>query len=70
MAAIPRQLYTEAEYLALERQSAYKNEYDQGEISVILGASSEHNLIAGNLKTYLHRTLRDKSCRMYLLDID
>lgn len=69
MSAIPRPLYTEEEYLTLERQAAYRSEYYRGEIFAMAGSSSEHNLMAGNLKTYLHRPLRERGCRMYLLEM-
>lgn len=69
MSAIPRHLYTEEEYLVLERQAVYRSEYYRGEIFAMAGSSSEHNLMAGNLKTYLHRQLRQRGCRMYLLEM-
>ena len=36
------------EYLALERKSETRNEYYNGEIFAMAGASREHNLIVGN----------------------
>ncbi|CCI18215.1 conserved hypothetical protein [Microcystis aeruginosa PCC 9807] len=40
--------YTPEEYLALEETSEDKNEYRQGEIIPMVGATTNHNQIAGN----------------------
>ncbi len=42
---------TPEEYLAFEREAEYKNEYVNGEIFAMTGASRKHNLIAGNITT-------------------
>ena len=39
--------FTPQEYLALERKSETRNEYYNGEIFAMAGASREHNLIVG-----------------------
>ncbi|MDQ4075352.1 MAG: Uma2 family endonuclease, partial [Chloroflexota bacterium] len=45
MSSLPKtQYYTPEEYLALEREAEYKNEYLNGEIYAMTGASREHNL--------------------------
>jgi len=41
------------EYLKRERQAEYKNEYLNGEIFAISGASRKHNLITTNLSVTL-----------------
>ena len=62
-------LITEAEYLELERHSETKNEYFQGEIFVMAGASECHNLIVSNLIIALGTQLRNKPCRVYPSDM-
>jgi len=54
--------YTVEEYLALERASATKHEFYDGEIFAMAGASVPHNLVAGNLFAALHAALRDRDC--------
>ena len=49
MATGPQQRLTIQEYLAFERQTETKNDYLDGEIFAMTGASREHNLIAGNV---------------------
>jgi Uma2 family endonuclease len=66
-AAVKR--YTVAEYLALERASATKHEYFDGEIFAMAGATEPHNLISGNSLTSLNQRLRDRPCRVYPSDM-
>ena len=55
--------YTPEEYLALEETSEDKNEYRQGEIIPMVGATTNHNQIAGNgcipLKSEYKYSLRE-----------
>jgi Uma2 family endonuclease len=60
---------TPEEYLAFERAAEYKNEYFDGEIYAMTGASRRHNLIAGNIFTALNNQLRDKPCEAYMSDM-
>ena len=60
---------TPEEYLAFERAAEYKNEYFDGEIYAMTGASRRHNLIAGNIFTALNNQLRDKPCEAYISDM-
>jgi Uma2 family endonuclease len=56
---------TPEEYLAIERAAEYKNEYVNGEIFAMTGASRKHNLIAGNLYGELRQELKGKPCEAY-----
>jgi len=60
---------TPEEYLAFERDAEYKNEYFDGEIYAMTGASRKHNLIAGNVFTALKQLLREKPCEIYISDM-
>ncbi|MFM8297309.1 MAG: Uma2 family endonuclease [Microcystis aeruginosa] len=48
LSATETKYYTPEEYLALEETSEDKNEYRQGEIIPMVGATTNHNQIAGN----------------------
>lgn len=61
--------YTPQEYLALERASQQKNEYFNGEIFAMGGASERHNLIAGNVFASLHTQVKGKPCKVYSSDM-
>lgn len=60
---------TPEEYLAYERAAEYKNEYFDGEIVAMTGASRRHNLIAGNIFIALKNQLRGKPCEVYMSDM-
>jgi Uma2 family endonuclease len=63
--AEPKQRLTIEEYLAFERQSETRNEYLDGEIFAMAGASRIHNLIAGNIFATIHNQLREHPCEPY-----
>ena len=56
---------TPEEYLAFERKAENKNEYVNGEIFAMTGASRKHNLIVGNLVRELGQQLKGKPCEVY-----
>ncbi|MFN3638536.1 MAG: Uma2 family endonuclease [Chloroherpetonaceae bacterium] len=60
---------TPAEYLAFERQSDVRHEYDGGELRLMAGASRTHNLIAGNIFAICHQQLRGKLCKPFMTDM-
>lgn len=62
-------LYTSEEYLALERVSETKNEFYQGEIIPMPGASREHNLIAMCIGAFLYMLLRKTIFEVYQSDM-
>lgn len=51
--ARPRHHYTYSEYLAYERDSGLKHEYDDGEISAMAGGSRRHNALASRVSAAL-----------------
>lgn len=69
MSAIPKQRFSEAEYLALESNSEIKHEYFHGEIFAMSGASPEHDRIFGNVFINLGVQLRGKPCEPFSSDI-
>lgn len=60
---------TPEEYLAFERAAEYKNQYFDGEIVAMTGASRRHNIIAGNVFTALKLQLRATPCEAYISDM-
>jgi Uma2 family endonuclease len=56
---------TPEEYLAIERAAEYKNEYVNGEIFAMTGASRKHNLAALNVAGELRQQLKGKPCETY-----
>jgi Uma2 family endonuclease len=57
------------EYLAIERDTQQKNEYLNGEIFAMGGASERHNLIAVNLVASIHVQLKGRPCKVYSSDM-
>ena len=51
-------IYTPEEYLALERKATFKNEYLNGEILAMSGASLAHTHITLDIATELNNQLR------------
>ena len=51
--ARPRHRYTYAEYLAYERDSGLKHEFDDGEILAMAGGSRRHNALASRVSAAL-----------------
>ncbi len=67
--AATKKRFTPQEYLVLERKSETRNEYYNGEIFAMPGASREHNLIAGNLFRDIGNQLEDRPCETYMNDM-
>jgi Uma2 family endonuclease len=61
-------LYTEAEYLALERESEERHEYLDGLIYDMAGESPEHGDICMNLSRIISTQLLGSSCRAWSKD--
>jgi Uma2 family endonuclease len=60
---------TPEEYLALDRASEFKNEYYDGCMYAMAGASRMHVLIATNLSGELRQALKPRSCQVYGTDL-
>lgn len=63
MTAVAIKMYTEQEYLELERAAEYKSEYYRGEIFAMAGASVNHTQIKENLSVEVGTFLKGKQCR-------
>ncbi len=67
---LKRKFFSPKEYLDSERLSPEKNEYFNGEIFAMAGASRKHNLIGANIVSSFHRQLRKrKGCEVYSSDM-
>lgn len=62
-------LYTPEEYLALEEAAETKSEYRDGEIVPMMGGSTNHNDIAGNLYAHLKFALRQQPYKVFIGDV-
>ncbi len=69
MSHLHKTYLTPEEYLAVEREAAYKSEYLQGEAFAMVGASRRHNLISGNVFGELKQQLKDEQCEAYTNDM-
>lgn len=69
MLAERKRLFTEQEYLTLERGSEIKCEYFFGEIYAMSGASENHNLIVTNIVAELRYQLKGRPCKVYSNDM-
>jgi len=65
MSRKPKTFVTTEEYLAFERAAEYKNEYFDGEIVVMTGASRRHNLINVNVLSEFWGQLKKAPCEVY-----
>src|SRR5438094_8804458 len=60
---------SEADYLRLERQAAFRSEYFDGEMFAMAGGTREHSLIAVNLGAELRDQLKATDCVAYNADL-
>ena len=56
-------------YLLKEETAEIKNEYHNGEIFAMTGATHSHNLITVNISAALHSALHEKECFVYSGDM-
>lgn len=69
MSAAPKVKYlTPEEYLAIERQAEFKNEYIDGVMYAMAGGSPEHSLVSANVTGELHFQLKKSACRVFNSD--
>jgi Uma2 family endonuclease len=70
MTAVAIKMYTEQEYLELERAAEYKSEYYRGEIFAMAGAGRNHNRITENLSIeFIGVFLKGKGCQSFSSDL-
>ncbi|NIJ51739.1 Uma2 family endonuclease [Dyadobacter arcticus] len=69
MTAQTIKMYSEKEYLELEREADYKSEYYRGEIFAMAGAGHNHNRIVENLSIEIGTFLKGKTCRTFSRDM-
>lgn len=69
MIALPQSFLSPEAYLQLEQQSQTKQEYINGAVYAMAGASDAHVTIAGNLFAQLLNHLRGGGCRVYIADM-
>ena len=64
-----RTYVTPEEYLEAERRAEYKNEYFDGEVLSMTGASRAHNLFKMNILGSFWQQLKGKDCEVYPSDM-
>lgn len=69
MASQPKTPYTPETYLEMDRGSEFKNEYFNGEIFAMTGASRKHSLITFNIALSLGPQLKGRQCEAYVSDM-
>jgi Uma2 family endonuclease len=69
MSAQTIKMYSQEEYLELERAADYKSEYYRGEIFAMSGASRAHNRINENLSGEVYLALKNGTCQSFSRDL-
>src|SRR5580700_4527283 len=69
MSSVLKPLLTPQEYLARERQAAFRSEFYRGEMFAMAGASWEHTLIKDNLARETGNQLKAGPCRVVTSDL-
>lgn len=69
MAALPKTIVSEKEYLEEERNSLHKSEYYNGEIFAMAGATKAHNKIVASIILAIGNHLKGKSCTFFPSDL-
>ena len=69
MSTKPEHLYTDEEYLAIERASDARSEYLDGVIYAMGGATARHVQIVSNVVREIGNQVRDKPCVVYSTDL-
>src|ERR1041384_5060853 len=69
--SLPRaeELYSPAEYLALERESEERHEYLDGLVYAMAGESPEHGAICTNISGQLYHQFRGGDCQVFAKDM-
>jgi Uma2 family endonuclease len=69
MSTQPKTFLTPEQYLAVEREAPYKNEYHCGEMLAMAGAREGHNLVSTNTVREVSEQVRSRPCRVYGSDM-
>jgi Uma2 family endonuclease len=69
MSSLPDYYISPEQYLDFEREAETKNEYVDGQVVAMAGASERHNRLVANLIIALGSQLRGQSCRVYPSDL-
>ncbi|TLV00939.1 Uma2 family endonuclease [Dyadobacter luticola] len=69
MSAQAIMVYSDQEYLKLEREAEYKSEFFKGEIVAMAGAGFNHNRIVENLSGECYIAFKGKSCQTFSSDM-
>ena len=69
MAAIPKTIISEKEYLEDERKSLHKSEYYNGEIFAMARATKTHNKIVASVILAIGEYLKGKNCSFFPSDL-
>ena len=67
--AIDKKYYTPEEYLELEEKSEEKHEYRDGEIIVMAGGTTNHNILAGKFYARILLALEEQDYQIYMGDV-
>jgi Uma2 family endonuclease len=65
MSVAAERIYSEAEYLEMERAAETKSEYIDGYIYAMAGATDTHDTICGNVFAFVHQQVRGSGCKVY-----
>jgi Uma2 family endonuclease len=69
MSTQSRTRVTPEEYLALDRQAETRNEYLDGEMFLMSGATKEHTQITRNITVELSLQFKNRACELYPLEM-
>jgi Uma2 family endonuclease len=69
MSTQPKSFITPEQYLQIEREAERKSEYHNGEMLLMAGASSDHNLIVLNLGSVFREQFRHRPSNVYAADM-
>jgi len=61
--------FTPEAYLAWESEQSERHEYVNGEVFLMTGTTTAHNVIGSNFRVALRNGLRGKPCRVYMESI-
>lgn len=64
-----KEVYTEDEYFAFEREAFGRWEYIRGEIRAMAGGTDDHNTIVLNVGSALRSAVAARGCRAYVADM-